>query len=132
LEGIPVSFAKQERAAREAEGDLRVVLFEAGAAYSPGQSGGVATGDLIFAEHLQKLEVAEFPVAGLGQAGIEGVEHAGEFEGLERLLTPTGSVWIRITCALPLHYRVQVSIVRADTLPPGRRCEDPTPSSISA
>jgi hypothetical protein len=28
--------------------------------------------------------VSEFPVAGLSQAGIEGVEHAGELEGFER------------------------------------------------
>ena len=58
-------------------------MFEAGAAYSPGQGGGVAAGDFVFAEHLEELQVAEFPVAGLGEAGIEGVEHAGQFEGLE-------------------------------------------------
>ena len=58
-------------------------LFEAGAADSPRQGGGLAAGDLVFAEHLQEFQVPEFPVAGLGQAGIEGVEHAGEFEGLE-------------------------------------------------
>ena len=34
--------------------------------------------------HLKKFQVPEFAVAGLGQAGIEGVEHAGEFESLER------------------------------------------------
>ena len=28
--------------------------------------------------------MSEFAVAGLGQAGIESVEHAGQFEGLER------------------------------------------------
>jgi hypothetical protein len=44
---------------------------------------GVAAGDLVLAEHLEELEVAEFPVAGLGEAGIEGVEHAGEFQCFE-------------------------------------------------
>jgi hypothetical protein len=58
------------------------VLFEAGAAYSTGQGSGVAAGDFVFAEHLQEFRVSEFPVAGLGEAGIEGVEHAGEYEGL--------------------------------------------------
>jgi site-specific DNA recombinase len=71
-----------------ADGEVEVleggVLFEAGAAYSPRQRGGVAAGDLVFAEHLQEFQVAELPVAGLGEAGIEGVEHAGQFEGLER------------------------------------------------
>ena len=55
-----------------------------GAVDSAGQGGGVAAGDFVFAEHLQEFQVSEFPVAGLGQAGVEGVEHAGEFEGLER------------------------------------------------
>jgi hypothetical protein len=48
--------------------------------------------------------VSEFPVAGLGQAGIEGVEHAGEFEGLERgpqagivngHVSVLGSMWLQ-------------------------------------
>ena len=71
-----------------ADGEVEVleggVLFEAGAAYSTGQGSGVAAGDFVFAEHLQEFRVSEFPVAGLGEAGIEGVEHAGQFEGLER------------------------------------------------
>ena len=58
-------------------------MFETGAAHSPSQGGGVAAGDFVFAEHLQEFQVAEFPVAGLGQAGIEGVEHAGQFEGFQ-------------------------------------------------
>jgi hypothetical protein len=71
-----------------ADGEVEVleggVLFEAGAVDSPGQGGGVAAGDFVFAEHLQEFQVPEFAVAGLGEAGIEGVEHAGEFEGFER------------------------------------------------
>jgi hypothetical protein len=59
------------------------VLFEAGAADPPGQGRGVTAGDFVFAEHLQEFQVPEFPVAGLGQAGIEGVEHAGQFQRLQ-------------------------------------------------
>ena len=59
------------------------MLFEAGAPDASGQGGGLAAGDLVFAEHLQEFQVPEFPVASLSQAGIEGVEHAGEFERLE-------------------------------------------------
>ena len=55
--------------------------FEAGAAHSPRQGRSVAAGDLVFTEHLQEFQMAEFTVAGLGQPGVEGVEHAGEFEG---------------------------------------------------
>jgi len=70
-----------------ADGEIEVleggVLFEAGAPDPTGQRGGVAAGDFVFAEHLQEFQVPEFPGAGLGQAGIEGVEHPGEFEGLE-------------------------------------------------
>ena len=45
----------------------------------------LAAGDLVFAEHLQEFQVPEVAVAGLGQSGIEGVEHAGEFEGAQRV-----------------------------------------------
>ena len=70
-----------------ADGEVEVFegvgLFEAGTADPTSQGGGVAAGDLVFAEHLQEFQVSEFPVVGLGQPGIEGVEHPGEFEGLQ-------------------------------------------------
>ena len=53
-----------------ADGEVEVLegagLLEAGAPYSPGQGRGLAAGDLVFAEHLEELQVPEFPVAGLG------------------------------------------------------------------
>jgi hypothetical protein len=58
----------QFRADDEVEVLEGAVLFEAGAADSACQGGGVAAGDFVFAEHLQEFQVAEFPVAGLGQA----------------------------------------------------------------
>ena len=77
-------------------GDLRVVgevevldgggLFEAGLADPADERGGVAAGDLVLAEHLEELEVAELPGAGLGEAGFEGVEHPGELQGAQRRL----------------------------------------------
>ncbi len=67
-----------------------MLFFEAGSADAPGQGGGFAAGDLVFAEHLQEVQVPEVAVAGLGQPGIEGVEHAGEFEGRSAL--PAG--WV--------------------------------------
>ena len=69
----------------EVEGLEGRLFLEAGAADPPGQGGGFAAGDLVFAEHLQEVEVPEGAVAGLGQPGIEGVEHAGEFEGAQRI-----------------------------------------------
>ena len=55
-------------------------LVEPGAAQSAGDGGGVAAADLVVAEDLQELEVAEFPGAGLGEAGVEGVQHPGQFQ----------------------------------------------------
>ena len=50
------------------------------------QGGGVAAGDLVFAEHLQELEMAELAGMGLGEAGVEGVQHAGQLQGAQRRL----------------------------------------------
>jgi hypothetical protein len=52
-------------------------LVEVGSAESSADSGGVASADLVVAEDLQELEVAQFPGAGLGEAGVEGVQHSG-------------------------------------------------------
>ena len=69
------------------------VLLEAGAADASGQGGGLAAGDLVLAEHLQELEVAECAGAGLGQAGVEGVEHAGQLQGAQRVAQGWGRGW---------------------------------------
>ena len=77
-------------------GDVRVVgevellerggVFEAGLADPAGERGGVAPGDLVLAEHLEELEVAELTGGGLGEAGFEGVEHPGQLQGAQRRL----------------------------------------------
>ncbi len=51
--------------------------LEPGAADPPGQGHGLAAGDLVLAQDLEEVQVAEFPGAGLRQAGVEGAEHAG-------------------------------------------------------
>jgi hypothetical protein len=38
------------------------------------------------AEDLQELEVAQLPGPGLGEAGIEGVQHPGEFQRSEAVV----------------------------------------------
>ena len=43
-----------------------------------GDLGGVAAGQLVLAEDLEELDVAEGAGSGLGQAGVEGVEHPGQ------------------------------------------------------
>ena len=40
----------------------------------------VAAGDLVLAQDLQEVQVAEFPGVGLGQAGVQGVQHAGQLQ----------------------------------------------------
>jgi hypothetical protein len=59
--------------------------FELRAAQASCQGGGFAAGDLVLAQGLQEFEVAEPTVAGLGQPGVEGVEHAGQFQGPQRI-----------------------------------------------
>ena len=54
--------------------------LEPGAADPPGQGHGLAAGDLVLAQDLQEVQVAEFPGVGLGQAGVEGGQHAGQFQ----------------------------------------------------
>ena len=43
----------------------------------PVQGHGLAAGDLVLAQDLEEVQVAEFPGVRLGQAGVEGGEHAG-------------------------------------------------------
>ena len=58
--------------------------LEAGPADPPGQGHGLAAGDLVLAEDLEEVQVAEFPGAGLGEAGVEGGEHAGQLQVAQR------------------------------------------------
>ena len=53
--------------------------------------GRVASGELVFAEHLEELDVAELTGGGLGQAGVDGLEHAAELEGTQCRLRADGS-----------------------------------------
>ena len=54
--------------------------LEPGAADPAGQGHGLAAGDLVLAEDLQEVQVAEFPGVGLGEAGVEGGEHPGQLQ----------------------------------------------------
>ncbi len=66
-------------------GDRRVVseveIFEAGGLLEPGgpdpadDRGGVPAADLVLAEGLEELDVAEVPGTCLSQSGVERVEH---------------------------------------------------------
>ncbi len=42
---------------------------------------GLAAGDLVVAQYLEEVQVAELLGAGLGQAGVEGIEHPGQLQG---------------------------------------------------
>jgi hypothetical protein len=46
----------------------------------PLQGHGLAAGDLVLAQDLEEVQVAEFPGVRLGQAGVEGAQHAGQFQ----------------------------------------------------
>ena len=54
--------------------------LEPGAADPAGQGHGLAAGDLVLAQDLEEVQVAEFPGAGLGEAGVEGGEHPGQLQ----------------------------------------------------
>ncbi|MFE9122858.1 hypothetical protein [Streptomyces sp. NPDC007172] len=62
------------------KGDL---LLELRPLQAPLEGDGLAAGDLVLAEDLQEVEVAEFAAVGLGEAGVEGLQHAGQSQGLE-------------------------------------------------
>jgi hypothetical protein len=51
-----------------------------GAAQSPGHGHVLAAGDLVLAEDLQEVQVPEFAGLGLGEAGVEGFQHAGQLQ----------------------------------------------------
>ena len=54
--------------------------LEAGAAEPAVQGHGRAAGDLVLAQDLQEVQVAQFAGVGLGQAGVQRAEHAGQFQ----------------------------------------------------
>jgi len=60
------------------------LFFEPGPAQPLGQRDGLPAVDLVLAQHLEEVQVTQFPGAGLGQAGIEGAEHAGQFQVAQR------------------------------------------------
>lgn len=71
----------------------RVVgFFEVGSFDPVTQGVGRSAGDLVFAENLQELRVVELAGAGLGKAGIEGVEHPAQRQlaqgGLKLVIRP--------------------------------------------
>jgi hypothetical protein len=59
-------------------------LLEPGPAGAPGDRGGLPAGDLVQTQDLQELQVAKFAGAGLGQPGVEGLQHAAELERAQR------------------------------------------------
>ncbi|MFJ9447855.1 S1 RNA-binding domain-containing protein [Kitasatospora sp. NPDC101235] len=54
------------------QGDL---LLELRLLQAPLEGGGLAAGDLVLAEDLKEVQVAELAAVGLGQANIEGLRH---------------------------------------------------------
>ena len=71
-------------------GGAEVEALEGGLGLEPGaadpalQGHGLAAGDLVLAQDLQEVQVAEFPGVRLGEAGVEGVQHAGQFQVPQR------------------------------------------------
>ena len=59
------------------------MFFEPGAAQLRWMD-SLAAGDLVFAQDLEEVDVAEFAGAGLGELGVDGVEHAGQFQSAQR------------------------------------------------
>lgn len=76
------------------EGEVEVLqggrLLEFGAADPLAQGVAVAAADLVLAQDLEELQVAQLPGAGLGQPGFQGVEHAAEREGAQGRLELVG------------------------------------------
>jgi hypothetical protein len=62
------------------------LLLEAGAAEAALHGHGLAAGEFVVAQDLEELQVAELAGAGLGKAGVQGVEHAGKLQGAEALV----------------------------------------------
>jgi hypothetical protein len=76
----------QFRAGGEVEFFQGGLFFEPGPAQPAGHGHGLAAGDLVVAEDLEEFQVSEFPGAGLGQAGVEGGQHAGQLQGAQAVV----------------------------------------------
>lgn len=59
------------------------LLLELGPLEPALEGDGLAAGDLVLAEELKEFEVAELAAVGLGEAGVEGLQHAREPQGLQ-------------------------------------------------
>ena len=70
----------QFRAGGEVEPFQGGLFVEVGAAQPPVHGHALPAGDLVLAEHLQEVQVAEFAGLGLDQAGVEGFQHAGQLQ----------------------------------------------------
>jgi hypothetical protein len=64
------------------QGDL---LLELGAVQAALEGDGLAAGDLVLTQYLEEVQVSELPAVGLGQARVEGLQHPGQPEHLQRL-----------------------------------------------
>jgi hypothetical protein len=64
------------------QGDLLLELRPEQAAL---ERDGVPSGDLVLAERLEEFQVSEFAAVGLGQAGVQGFQHARELQRAERV-----------------------------------------------
>ncbi len=75
---------------RDARVEAEVVLLERHRALEPGrvdpahERRRVPAGDLVLAQRLEELQVAEVPAVGLGEARVEGVQHPRQAQRTER------------------------------------------------
>jgi hypothetical protein len=75
----------QLRGGGEVEALQGGLLLELRPAQAPFERDGPAAGDLVLAEDLEEVEVPELALLGLGEAGVEGFQHAGQPQCLQRL-----------------------------------------------
>ncbi len=80
----------QLRGGAEVEAFQGGLFLEPGFAEPAGHGHGLAAGDLVLAQDLEKLDVAQFPGAGLGKAGVDGGEHPRQLEGAQCLVQGAG------------------------------------------
>src|ERR1022692_4184811 len=66
------------------------LFLEPGPAQATGDGHGAAAGDLVFAQDLEEVDVAEVPGAGLGEAGVDGGEHPRELQRAQCLVQGAG------------------------------------------
>ena len=95
--------AERSQVSDTRSGDLRVerevevldgtALLEVCGAHPAGDAGGVTPCQLVLAEHLQELDVAELAGTGLGETHLQGVEHPRQRERAERRLELVRPHW---------------------------------------